>query len=197
MTTVKKTEKKKHEHKHLNERSRLQVKYAEQVYPELLKDFKNPMQVPTLKKVVISMGLAEATKDKTSVTDCFRELALISGQKPIITKSRKAIANFKLRLDQDIGLKVTLRGKRMFDFFDRFVNIVCPRVRDFRGFNPKGFDGSGNYSCGLTEQVIFPEINPDDIKRSQGMNINFVTSAETDEDGRKLLKLLGLPFAAQ
>lgn len=175
--------------------SRLQKRYKEQVKDALLKKYayRNPMLIPKLKKIVISMGVAEATKDKNALQDCQKELALISGQKPILTRSKKAIANFKLREDQPIGLKVTLRKKRMFDFLDRFCNIVSPRVRDFRGF-PKGCDGRGNYSLGLEEQQIFPELNLDEIKRTQGMNITFVTSANTDEECVELLTLMGFPF---
>ena len=151
------------------------------------------MLVPELKKVVISMGIAEATKDKNAVQDCIKEITLLSGQKPITTKAKKSIANFKLREDQAIGLKVTLRKKRMYDFFDRFCNIVSPRIRDFRGF-PVKCDGQGNYSIGIEEQIIFPEINLDDVKRTQGMNITFVTTAKSDAECLELLKMLGFPF---
>merc|ERR1712060_668838 len=143
--------------------------------------FKNVMQIPHLEKVVISMGVAEAVKDKNVLQDCVKELTLISGQKPVVTKAKKSVANFKLREGQEIGLKVTLRGTRMFDFFDRFCNIVCPRIRDFRGFNKKG-DRRGSYSLGLTEQQMFPELNLDNVKRDQGMNITFVTSGTNDEE---------------
>ncbi|HSW87341.1 MAG TPA: 50S ribosomal protein L5 [Rhabdochlamydiaceae bacterium] len=175
--------------------SRLHKKYHEEVKDALQKRFayKNPMLIPELKKIVISMGIAEATKDKNAIQDCLKELALISGQKPIMTKSKKSIANFKLREGQPIGLKVTLRKKRMYEFLDRFCNIVSPRVRDFRGF-PLSFDGRGNYSIGLEEQQIFPEVNLDEIKRAQGMNITFVTSANSDAECTELLRLLGFPF---
>ena len=175
--------------------SRLYKKYKEEVKPALRERFAhaNPMLVPGLKKIVISMGIAEATKDKNAVQDCIKEVALLSGQKPILTRAKKSIANFKLREDQAIGLKVTLRRKRMYDFFDRFCNIVSPRIRDFRGF-PLKCDGQGNYSLGLEDQQIFPEINLDEVKRTQGMNITFVTSARSDEECFELLKLLGLPF---
>lgn len=175
--------------------SRLKKRYKEEVKPALKEKFayKNAMLIPELKKVVISMGLAEASKDKNAMQDCFKELTMLSGQKPIFTKSRRAISNFKLREDQPIGLKVTLRGKRMYDFVDRFTNIISPRIRDFRGFKTKG-DGRGCYSLGLTDQQIFPEINLDDVKRTQGMNISFVTDAKTDEECYELLKLLGMPF---
>lgn len=158
--------------------------------------YANPMLVPELTKIVISMGVAEATKDKNAMQDCLKELMLISGQKPVITRSKKAIANFKLREDQAIGLKVTLRRKRMYDFFDRFCNIVSPRIRDFRGF-PVKCDGRGSYSLGLEDQQSFPEINLDEVKRTQGMNITFVTSAKTDDECRELLKLLGMPFKVE
>ncbi len=139
------------------------------------------------------MGVAEATKDKNVMQDHFKELALLSGQKPIITKSKKAISNFKLRIDQPIGLKVTLRGKRMYDFLDRFCNIVCPRIHDFRGFKPQG-DNRGNYNLGLDDQQVFPEINLDNVKRSQGMNITFVSTAKNDDDCIELLRSFGFPF---
>jgi len=175
--------------------SRLQKRYKEEIKDALHKKFAyaNSMQIPSLKKVVISMGIAEATKDKNAIQDCLKELALISGQKPILTRSKKSIANFKLREGQPIGLKVTLRKKRMYDFLDRFCNIISPRIRDFRGF-PLKCDGRGNYSVGLEDQQIFPEINLDEVKRTQGMNITFVTSAKSDEECIELLKLLGFPF---
>lgn len=175
--------------------SRLKKKFHEEVKKSLMGKFSYPntMLIPELKKIVISMGIAEATKDKNAVQACIKEITLISGQKPIVTKSKKAIANFKLREDQPIGLKVTLRKKRMYDFLDRFCNIVTPRIRDFRGF-PLKCDGKGNYSIGLEEQQIFPELNLDDIKRTQGMNITFVTTARTDEECVQLLLELGFPF---
>ena len=175
--------------------SRLKSRFTKLVKPALQAKFKyeNTMQVPSLKKIVISMGLAEATKDKNALIDCVNELTLISGQKPITTRAKKAISNFKLREDQPIGLKVTLRGQRMFDFLDRFCNIAAPRIRDFRGFNSKA-DGRGCYSLGLEDQMIFPELNLDKVKRSQGMNITFVTSATNDEQCIELLRLMGLPF---
>lgn len=175
--------------------SRMSEKYKKEV-KGLLQDkfqYQNSMMIPSLKKIVISMGLAEATKDRNALQDCVKELALLSGQKPIFTKSKKSIANFKLREGQTIGLKVTLRRKRMFDFLDRFCNIVCPRIRDFRGFEEK-CDGRGSYSLGLQEQIVFPELNLDEIKRTQGMNITFVTSAATDEECVALLSMMGFPF---
>lgn len=175
--------------------SRLKKRYQEEIKTELQNKFgyKNPMNVPILQKIVINMGIAEASKDKNAIQDCVNELALISGQKPIITRARKAISNFKLREDQPIGVKVTLRGARMYDFIDRFFNIVSPRIRDFRGF-PTKCDGRGNFTLGLDDQQVFPELNLDEVKRSQGMNITFVTSAINDEECVELLRLLGLPF---
>lgn len=175
--------------------SRLHKRYKEVVKKELHEKFKysNLMLIPQLKKIVISMGIAEASKDKNVMQACIKEMALLSGQKPILTKSRRAIANFKLREGQPIGVKVTLRGRRMYDFLDRFCHIDSPRIRDFRGFDTK-CDGRGNYSLGIQEQQIFPEIPLDEVKITQGMNITFVTSAETDEECVELLTSLGLPF---
>lgn len=175
--------------------ARLKQKYLEEVKGQLLKKFEyeNPMKIPALKKIVINMGIAEASKDKNSIQDCVNELTLLSGQKPVIMKAKKAISNFKLREGQPIGVKVTLRGNRMYDFIDRLFNIVCPRIGDFRGFETK-CDGRGNYTLGLTDQQIFPEINLDNVKRTQGMNITFVTSAATDPECVELLRSLGLPY---
>lgn len=175
--------------------SQLREKYYKNIRAQLKKDrsYENVMQVPTLKKVVISMGVAEALKDKNILQDHIKELTLISGQKPVVTKAKKAISNFKLREGNPIGLMVTLRGKRMYDFLDRFCNIIAPRIRDFRGF-PKKCDGMGNYSLGLQDQQIYPELNLDEVKRTQGMNIAFVTSANTDEECIHLLEHLGFPF---
>jgi large subunit ribosomal protein L5 len=176
--------------------SRVLEKYKKEVRGKLQERFnyENPMLIPSLKKIVISMGIAEATKDKNAVQDCLKEMTFLSGQKPILTKSKKAIANFKLREDQVVGIKVTLRRKRMLDFFDRFCHIVSPRIRDFRGF-PYKCDGSGNYSLGLQEQMVFPELNLDSIKRTQGMNITFVTNAQNDQECVSLLEFMGFPFA--
>ena len=175
--------------------SRLKKRYQEEIKKTLQEKFNysNPMKVPTLMKVVISMGIAEASKDKNSIQDCINELTAISGQKPIVRKATKAISNFKLREGQPIGLMVTLRGKRMYEFLDRFCSTAAPRIRDFRGFSTKG-DGRGNYSLGLTDQQIFPEVKLDAVKRAQGMNITFVTSATNDEESVELLRQLGLPF---
>lgn len=175
--------------------SRLKERYKKEIKQSLHEkySYENPMLIPVLKKIVITMGLAEASKDKNAIQDCLNELSLISGQKPILTRAKKAISNFKLREGQVIGAKVTLRGKRMYDFMDRFFNIVCPRIRDFRGFSLK-CDGRGNYSLGLDDQQVFPELNLDMVKRTQGMNITFVTTAGTDAECVELLRQLGLPF---
>jgi large subunit ribosomal protein L5 len=175
--------------------SRLQKRYQQEIVPELKKRHpgKGVMELPVLKKIVISMGLGEAIKDKNAIQEHSEELALLSGQKPVVTKSKKAISNFKLREDQPIGLMVTLRGKRMYEFLDRFCHIVSPRIRDFRGFGKK-CDGRGNYSFGINDQQIFPEINLDKVKRTQGMNITLVTTARSDDDCVELLTLLGFPF---
>ena len=178
--------------------SRVQEKYKNEVKSKLQEKFNytNPMLIPSLKKIVISMGIAEASKDKNAIQDCLKEMALLSGQKPILTNAKKAIANFKLREGQPNGVKVTLRKKRMFEFFDRFCHIVSPRIRDFRGF-PTKCDGRGSFSIGIQEQIIFPEINLDAVKRTQGMNITFVTSAKTDQECVELLTQLGFPFKTE
>ncbi len=176
-------------------KSRLQEKYEKSVKPALQEKYgyKNLMLVPALKKIVISMGLAEAVKDKNIVQDHFEELSLIAGQKPVITKAKKSISNFKLREGYPVGLMVTIRGKRMYDFIDRFCNIIAPRIRDFRGFEKK-CDGQGNYSVGITDQQIFVELNLDKVKRTQGMNIACVTTAPNDEQCIDLLAQMGFPF---
>jgi len=176
----------------------LMKKYKEDVKPALQKKFgyKNLMSIPKLDKVVISMGLADVSKDKNALEDSLKELALISGQKAVLTKAKKSVSNFKLREGQPIGAKVTLRKKRMMDFLYRFCNIVSPRIRDFRGFALK-CDGRGNYNVGLDDQQVFFELNLDDVKRVQGMNISFITSAKTDEECVELLKQLGFPFKKQ
>ena len=175
--------------------SRLKAKYNAEVKAKLQEKFnyKNVMQIPKMTKIVIAMGVAEAVKDKNVIQDCVKELTLISGQKPIITRSKKAISNFKLREDYPIGVKVTMRGKRMYDFIDRFCNIVAPRIKDFRGFNTKG-DGRGCYTFGLSDQQMFPELNLDEVKRDQGMHITFVTTAKNDGECIELLTQLGFPF---
>lgn len=173
----------------------LKNKYKTEIVPSLKEKFgyKNIMQVPKLKKVVISMGLSQALKDKNAVQDCIDEITVISGQKPLLTYAKKAISNFKLREGQNVGLKVTLRGDRMYDFLYRFIHIIAPRIRDFRGFSPKA-DGRGSYSLGIDDQQIFPEVNLDKVKRAQGMNMTFVTSAHHDAECIELLKQMGMPF---
>lgn len=176
--------------------ARLYDLYKAQVVPELQKHFgyKNPMQTPRLEKIVISMGVGEASKDKKLLDGAVRDLTKIAGQKPMICRARKSVSNFKLREGMEIGTKVTLRRARMYEFLDRLVSLAIPRVRDFRGLNPNGFDGAGNYNMGLGEQLVFPEIDPDDVQRTQGMNITMVTSAKTDEEARTMLRLFGVPF---
>lgn len=176
--------------------SRLQEYYKKHVAPALLEQFKysNPMQVPALKKIVINMGLGEAIQNAKVLETAQEELALITGQWPTMRKARKSIASFKLRAGMTIGCKVTLRRDNMYHFLDKLINVALPRVRDFRGVNPKGFDGRGNFSMGIREQIIFPEINYDKIDKIRGMNITVVTSAKTDEEAKQLLESLGMPF---
>ena len=176
--------------------ARMQETYVKAVIPNLQKDFgyKNVMQVPRLEKIVLNTSVKEATQNVKVLETAAEELALVTGQKPQIRRARKAIANFKLRAGIPIGARVTLRGRRMWEFLDRLVNIALPRVRDFRGINPRAFDGRGNYSLGVTEQIIFPEINYDRVSKVTGMNISFVTTAKTDAEGKALLQHLGLPF---
>ena len=152
------------------------------------------MQVPKLKKIVISMGLGKAIQEKKRLEAAVKDLTLIAGQKPLVCKARKSVSNFRLRQGMDIGLKATLRGQRMYEFLDRLISLAIPRFRDFRGLNPGGFDGKGNYSMGVAEQAVFPEINIDKVEFQQGMNISMVTTAKTDEEARKMLSLFGMPF---
>ncbi|MEY3379250.1 MAG: hypothetical protein RLZZ125_827, partial [Actinomycetota bacterium] len=175
---------------------RLKARYKSDVVSALSSQFgfKNRMQIPTLTKVIVNMGVGEAAKDSKLIEGAVRDLATITGQKPIVTKARKSIANFKLREGQPIGAHVTLRGDRMWEFMDRLLSISLPRIRDFRGLSPKQFDGSGNYTFGLTEQVVFPEIEQDKLDRVRGMDITIVTSAKNDDEGRALLRALGFPF---
>jgi large subunit ribosomal protein L5 len=177
---------------------RMHEKYKAQVIPALTKQFsyKNPMQVPRLQKIVINMGLGAAVANPKIIDTAVEDLKLISGQKPIVTRAKKAIANFKLREGIPIGAMVTLRSKRMWEFFDRLVSIGLPRTRDFKGVSRKAFDGKGNYTLGLKEQIIFPEVDYDKIDAIKGLNISIVTSAKTDEEGRALLQQLGMPFRA-
>ncbi|MCR4898807.1 MAG: 50S ribosomal protein L5 [Acholeplasmatales bacterium] len=176
--------------------NRLQEKYQNSVKKELQEKFnyKSPMQIPALSKIVINMGVGEAVQNSKVLDDAVDDLTLIAGQKPVVTKAKKSIANFKLREDMPIGCKVTLRGVRMYEFFDKLVSISLPRVRDFRGVNPNAFDGRGNYTLGVKEQLIFPEIDFDKVKKVRGMDIVIVTTAKTDEEGRSLLALMGMPF---
>ncbi len=176
--------------------ARLKEKYLKVVTPALVKEFgyKNPMSVPRLEKIVINVGLGEAIANSKVLDVAVNDLATISGQKPVITKAKKSIAAFKLREGMSIGSMVTLRGDRMYEFLDRFVNIALPRVRDFRGVSPKSFDGRGNYTIGLRDQLIFPEIDFGKIDKARGMNVCIVTTAKTDEEARSLLRHLGMPF---
>ena len=175
---------------------RLREKYTKEVVPALMKRFgyTNVMQVPRLKSIVLNMGLGEAVGNPKLVDAAVGELTQITGQKPVVTKAKKSIATFKLREGMPIGAKVTLRRERMWEFMDRLVTLGLPRVRDFRGTNPRGFDGSGNYTLGLKEQIIFPEIEFDKVDKIKGMNITFVTTAQTDEEAKELLGSLGMPF---
>lgn len=174
----------------------LKKRYLDSIRKELNTEFgyKSTMQIPKLEKVVVSMGVGEAIANKKLLESSLNELGLITGQRPIKTKARKSIANFKLREDMEIGLKVTLRGNRMYEFLDRLMNVALPRVKDFRGVNPNAFDGHGNYSLGITEQIIFPEIDYDKIDRISGMNVAVVTSAQTDQEAKSLLTKFGMPF---
>jgi large subunit ribosomal protein L5 len=176
--------------------ARLRVRFEKALRVELMKEFgfTNPMQAPKLDKIVVNMGLGEAINNGKIIDASVEQLSSITGQKPVVTKSRKSIANFKLRQGQSIGAMVTLRGDRMYEFFDRLVSIALPRVRDFKGVSPKAFDGKGNYTLGVREQVIFPEINYDKVEKIKGLNITVVTTARNDEEGRALLRHLGMPF---
>ena len=175
---------------------RLKARYRNEIAGALKTQFgyKNPMQIPTLVKIVVNMGVGEAARDSKLIEGAVRDLQIITGQKPQVTKSRKSIAQFKLRENMPIGAHVTMRGDRMWEFADRLLSISLPRIRDFRGLSPKQFDGNGNYTFGLTEQVVFPEIEQDKVDRPRGMDITVVTTAKNDEEGRALLKLLGFPF---
>lgn len=156
--------------------------------------YKNALEVPRIEKIVLNMGVGEATQDKKRVDTAAQEMELIAGQKPVVTKAKKSIATFKLREGMPIGVKVTLRRERMYEFLDRFITIALPRVRDFRGLNPKSFDGRGNYACGIKEQIIFPEISYDRVDKVRGMDVIVTTSARTDDEARELLRLFGFPF---
>lgn len=180
----------------MSDTPRLKVKYEEEIAAQLKDELglDNVMQIPTLHKIVLNMGLGEAVGDKKAIGEAIDELSLITGQKPRVNKARKSIANFKLREGMPIGVSVTLRGVNMWEFFDRLLSIAIPRVRDFRGLNPKAFDGRGNYSVGASEQLIFPEIDFDSVTTTRGLNITIVTTAENDEQGKALLEAFGFPF---
>ncbi len=176
--------------------ARLKDLYKTKIVPELIKEFgyKNPMAVPRMEKVVISMGVGRASQDKKYLELAKNDLTMIAGQVPAVCRAKKSVSNFKVREGMETGLKVTIRGVRMYEFMDRLINLAIPRIRDFRGLSPKSFDGRGNYSMGLTEQSVFPEINPAKIEAQQGMNIAFVTTAKSDEEARRMLQLFGMPF---
>jgi len=178
---------------------RQKVRYSDEIVAAMTEKFgyKNRMEVPKLEKITLNMGVGEASQDKKKVQTAAEEMELIAGQKPVITKAKKSIAQFKLREGMPIGCKVTLRRDRMFEFLDRLVTIAMPRIRDFRGLNPKSFDGNGNYAMGLKEQIIFPEISYERIEKVRGMDIIVTTSAKTDDEARELLRLFGFPFPAE
>jgi large subunit ribosomal protein L5 len=175
---------------------RLRIKYKDEIIPQLMKDFgfKNVMQVPKLDRIVLNMGLGEAVQNAKLIESAVEELGAITGRKPVVTRAKKSIAGFKLREGMPIGVMVTLRGVQMYDFLDRLISLALPRTRDFKGISPKAFDGRGNYTLGIREQIVFPEVNYDRIDSIKGMNVTLVTTAETDEQGRALLKSLGMPF---
>jgi large subunit ribosomal protein L5 len=176
--------------------ARLKAYYEKEIVPQLMKRFKYKcrMQLPRLEKVVLNVGVSEAIQNAKALDKAVEELSHVSGQKPVITQAKKSIAGFKLRAGMKIGAKVTLRGVRMYEFLDRLINVALPRVRDFRGVNPRSFDGRGNYTLGLNEQIIFPEINYDKVERLRGFSVTICTTARTDEEGRELIGLLGMPF---
>jgi len=178
---------------------RLKERYKAEIVPELVKEFKygNVMQVPRIDKVTVNIGLGEARDNARAVETATADIATITGQKPVVTKAKKAIANFKIRENMPIGVAVTLRGDRMYEFMDRLLNAALPRIRDFHGVPTKAFDGRGNFSLGVREQLIFPEIEYDKVDRIRGMQINIVTTARTDEEGRRLLELMGMPFSKE
>ncbi|MDT7934601.1 MAG: 50S ribosomal protein L5 [Sphingomonadaceae bacterium] len=181
------------------QKARMQRLYEERIRTAMIEKFgyKNPMAVPRLDKIVINMGVGEATQDKKKVDAAAAEMMAIAGQKPVVTRAKKSIASFKLREGMPIGCKVTLRRERMYEFLDRLITIAMPRIRDFRGVNPKSFDGRGNYALGLKEQIVFPEINYDRIEKVRGMDIIVTTTARTDEEARHLLRLFGIPFTGE
>lgn len=178
---------------------RLLDRYRDDVVPRLQERFgyENRFAIPRLKKIVISMGIGDAHQDPAKLEAAEKQLALITGQKPLVTRARRAVSNFRVRRGFPVGLKVTLRGARLYEFLDRLASLAIPRVKDFRGLSPSGFDGRGNYNMGLVEQTVFPEIDPDSVTFTQGMNIAFQTTAETDEEARELLSRLGMPFRSE
>ena len=178
--------------------ARLKQRYQDEVVPAMMKEFgyKNSMQVPRLEKITVNVGVGEATQNIKAIDTTVAEISAITGQKPIVTRAKKAIANFKLREGVPIGCMVTLRRDRMYEFLDRLIHVALPRVRDFKGVSDRSFDGRGNYSLGLREQIIFPEIQADKVEKTRGMTVSFITTAKTDQEGRVLLKLLGMPFAS-
>ncbi len=176
--------------------ARLQERFQKEITPQLAQRLgrTNRLSLPKLEKIVVNMGVGKALQDKTKMEQAAAQMGQITGQKPLITKAKKAISAFRLREGMEIGCKVTLRGRRMFEFLDRLISIALPRIRDFRGVNPKSFDGHGNYNLGLAEQLVFPEIDPDKVQFTQGMDIAFVTTARNDEEARELLRSFGMPF---
>ncbi|SET03595.1 50S ribosomal protein L5 [Stigmatella erecta] len=176
--------------------ARMKLRFRKEGVPALMKELnlKNPLQVPRLEKIVVNMGLGEALANNKILESAVDQLGAITGQKPVVTRARKSIANFKLRQGQAIGCAVTLRGDRMYEFLDRLISVALPRVRDFKGVSPKAFDGKGNYTLGVREQIIFPEINYDQIEKVKGLNISFVTTAQNDEQGLALMRHFGMPF---
>ena len=178
---------------------RLKERYKSEIAPELTKQFgyKNPMQVPRVEKVTLNIGLGEARENARAVESATADIATISGQKPVVTRAKKAIANFKIRENMPIGVAVTLRGDRMYEFLDRLLNAALPRIRDFHGVPTKAFDGRGNFSLGVREQLIFPEVDYDKVDKIRGMQINIITTAKNDEEGRRLLELMGMPFSKE
>jgi len=178
------------------EQANLWTQYQESIAPAMMErfGFSNRLRVPRLKKVAVNMGVGTGVSDSKAIQSAVEELALITGQRPVVTKARKSVAGFKLREGMDVGCRVTLRGKIMYEFLDRLINIALPRIKDFRGLSPRAFDGRGNYTLGLSEQIVFPEVDVDKLYRTQGMNITIVTSARNDEEARELLRLFGMPF---
>ena len=176
--------------------SRLKEKYKQEVVPALQKDFnyKNPMKVPSVHKVIVNIGLGEAIQNARAIDAAVSDLSVITGQRPVITRAKRSVATFKLREGMQIGCMVTLRGERMYYFLDKLMNVALPRLRDFQGVSPEAFDGRGNYTLGLREQLVFPEIDYDKVDKVRGMEVSIVTTARTDEEGRRLLRLLGMPF---